>query len=44
MVATLAKGVVPWWGAIAENTKIGLCYLGSMLQYFCYIFLKLGSL
>ena len=25
---------LPWWDAIVENTKIGLCYLGSMLEYF----------
>ena len=23
---------VPWWDAIVENTRMGLCYLGSMLE------------
>lgn len=22
---------VPWWDAIVEKTRMGLCYLGSML-------------
>ena len=43
MVATLAEGVVPWWGAIAE-CHLRICgrhgvvlLLGAMVGYHCWV-------